>query len=82
MRDIPADLPKVTESYRRARLGHVVAAEATVTVSNPLTGSIWEDVTIIGLLDEPAMMLERADGSRWLVPQSFRVDSIKPKEGK
>jgi hypothetical protein len=71
---LAADMPQVASSHRRAKLGHVMASETKVTVRNPITGKTWENVTIIGLLDEPGMLIEREDGTRWCLPQSLAVE--------
>lgn len=50
-----------------------------VYVSNPFGGS-WEG-RIIGLCDTPAMLLEKPDGHRVMLPQCFSVEEHPAPEG-
>jgi len=74
-RRVPAQINKISKTRRRALLGHFMVHETRVDIYNPLSeGKGWENVKILGILDEPGMLIERSDGTRWLLPQSFAVE--------
>lgn len=71
-RRIEADQMAVDAKHRRAQLGRILEEGKTVTVTNP-HGGMWAG-RIIGIADGPAMLLERADGVRVMLPQCFAVE--------
>lgn len=60
--------------HRRADLGWLVNNAIHVQVTNPFGGS-WTG-RIIGLADHPAMLVERDDGLRVMLPQCFAVEEL------
>ncbi|MFB4275772.1 hypothetical protein ACBJ59_10805 [Nonomuraea sp. MTCD27] len=52
-----------------ALLGH------RVTITNPHTGSSWTG-TLAALGDEPCAVIDEDDGTRFCIPQSFRITRV------
>jgi hypothetical protein len=71
---VEADMPGVQALHRRAELLHLLDQQVRVRVSNPL-GGIWTG-RIVGLSDQPAMLLERPDGVRVMLSQAFAVEEL------
>lgn len=73
-RRIEADMDAAEALHRRTGLGWVMEDGAWVRVSNPFGGT-WTG-RIIALADHPAMLLERDDGLRVMLPQCFAVEEL------
>jgi hypothetical protein len=73
-RRIEADTAAAEALHRRAGLGWALEDGARVRVSNPFGGT-WTG-RIIALADHPAMLVERDDGQRVLLPQCFAVEEL------
>lgn len=78
-RVVAADMDAVEALHRRTDLGWMMEQQSIVFVSNPFGGS-WEG-RIIGLCDSPAMLLEKPDGQRVMLPQCFAVEEHPAPEG-
>lgn len=76
-RRVDADMDAAEALHRRTGLGWILEDGARVRVSNPFGGS-WTG-RIIALADHPAMLMERDDGKRVMLPQCFAVEEI-PRE--
>jgi hypothetical protein len=73
-RRIEADEEAVANLRRRSELGWMLERGSDVKVTNPYGGT-WTG-RIIGLADHPAMLLEREDGVRVMLPQCFATEEI------
>jgi hypothetical protein len=73
-RRIEADMPAAGALHRRTQLGWMVEDGQRVRVTNP-SGGTWTG-HIVGLADHPAMLLERDDGRRVMLPQCFAVEQL------
>jgi hypothetical protein len=75
LRRIKADIPVADALSRRIQLGWIVNDDRPVLVTNPEAGHTWSG-RIVALSDQPAMLLEREDGHRIMLPQCFAVEQI------
>lgn len=78
-RHVEADMDAVIVLRRRVQLGWMVEEGSRVRVTNP-SGGTWTGV-IVALSDAPAMLLERDDGRRVMLPQCFEVGQVRAEEG-
>lgn len=77
-RRIEADAAAVEALHHRTELGWMVEDGGRVRVTNPLGGT-WTG-RIVALADHPAMLLERDDGHRVMLPQCFAVEQVTAQE--
>lgn len=73
-RRIEADTDAAAALHRRTQLGWMMEDALRVRVTNPAGGQ-WTG-RIIALADFPAMLLERDDGRRVMLPQCFAAEEI------
>lgn len=71
-RRVEADMAAADALRRRTELGWILNGGQCVIVTNP-AGGTWSG-RIVGLADHPAMLLERDDGRRVMLPQCFAVE--------
>jgi Biotin protein ligase C terminal domain len=77
-RRIEADMDAAETLHRRTQLGWMVEDGQRVRVTNP-SGETWTG-RIVGLADHPAMLLERDDGCRVMLPQCFAVEQVRDED--
>lgn len=73
-RRIDADMEAASALHRRTQLGWMVEDALRVRVTNP-NGGTWTG-RIVALADFPAMLLERDDGRRVMLPQCFAAEEL------
>jgi hypothetical protein len=73
---VPPDLPACAAARRRAELERLLCVEALVRVTNPDFDDAGWTGRIVGLADLPTILIERADGKRFALPQAFVVDEL------
>lgn len=69
-----ADTEAAAALHRRTALGWMLEDKSRVRVSNPYGGA-WTG-RIVALSDAPAMLLEKDDGRRVMLPQCFAVEEL------
>jgi hypothetical protein len=77
-RRIEADMNAAAALHRSTELAWILNDGARVRVANPFGGA-WTG-RIVALADHPAMLLERDDGRRVMLPQCFAVEQASGEE--
>jgi hypothetical protein len=73
---VNADRGACARMHRRSELERLTAIQATVRVVNPAYPSEGWTGRIVGLADQPSVILDCADGKRRVLPQAFEVREI------
>lgn len=77
-RRVEPDMDAAGALRRRTELAWILNDDARVRVTNPF-GRTWTG-RIVALADHPAMLLERDDGRRVMLPQCFAVEQLPGQE--
>jgi hypothetical protein len=73
---VEPDMPVIAATRRRAELERLTAMGVRVRITNPAYPDSGWTGHIIGLMDQPSILIEMDDGRRHACPQAFAVQEL------
>ena len=77
MSGVEPDMPVIAATRRRAELERLTGMGARVKITNPDYPDAGWTGRIIGLMDQPSILIEMDNGRRHACPQAFAVQELR-----